>query len=102
MFHCKACPLPVPRLDIGCDLIPGGGPNEANPDRFFDWQGHGFRILHLIAEGSLQEFTNSLEDTDLVEDPKYVGDASFMADMPDKYRVDPESKELLGIIEVSN
>ena len=34
-----------------------------------------------------------LEDTDLVEDPKYVGDASFMDDMPDKYRVDPESKE---------
>ncbi|CAE7213657.1 unnamed protein product [Symbiodinium sp. CCMP2456] len=35
------------------------------------------------------------KDTDLVEDPKYVGDASFMADMPDKYRVDPESKEYL-------
>jgi len=35
------------------------------------------------------------KDTDLVEDEKYykVGDASFLADMPDKYRVDPESKE---------
>jgi len=33
------------------------------------------------------------KDTDLVEDAKYVGDASFLADMPDKYRVDPESKE---------
>lgn len=33
------------------------------------------------------------KDTDLVEDAKYVGDASFMADLPDKYRVDPESKE---------
>ncbi|CAK9067873.1 unnamed protein product [Durusdinium trenchii] len=35
------------------------------------------------------------KDTDLVEDPKYVGDASFLIDMPDKYRVDPESKEYL-------
>jgi len=35
------------------------------------------------------------KDTDLVEDPKYVGDASFLADMPDKYRVDPDSKEYL-------
>eukprot|EP00440_Ansanella_granifera_P013420 gb/GFBE01014584.1/.p1 GENE.gb/GFBE01014584.1/~~gb/GFBE01014584.1/.p1 ORF type:complete len:448 (+),score=189.82 gb/GFBE01014584.1/:1-1344(+) len=33
------------------------------------------------------------KDTDLVEDEKYVGDASYMSDMPDKYRVDPESKE---------
>eukprot|EP00913_Durusdinium_trenchii_P007564 g7108.t1 len=35
------------------------------------------------------------KDTDLVEDPKYVGDASFLIDMPDKYRVDPESKDYL-------
>jgi len=35
------------------------------------------------------------KDTDLVEDEKYVGDASFLADLPDKYRVDPESKEYL-------
>jgi len=35
------------------------------------------------------------KDTDLVEDPKYVGDASFLADMPDIYRVDPESHEYL-------
>eukprot|EP00438_Fugacium_kawagutii_P022501 Skav233631 [mRNA] locus=scaffold492:87998:97182:- [translate_table: standard] len=35
------------------------------------------------------------KDTDLVEDAKYVGDASFLKDMPDKYRVDPESKEYL-------
>lgn len=39
------------------------------------------------------------KDTDVVEesrgkgDPKYVGDASFLDDLPDKYRVDPESKE---------
>ena len=25
-----------------------------------------------------------VKDTDLVEDPKYVGDASFLIDMPDK------------------
>ena len=41
-----------------------------------------------------------LEDTDLVEDPKYVGDASFMDDMPDKYRVDPESKEPSSVLPV--
>jgi len=35
------------------------------------------------------------KDTDVVEDPKYVGDASFMKDMPDKYRVDPVSHEYL-------
>jgi len=35
------------------------------------------------------------KDTDLVEDPKYVGDASFLADLPDKYRVDPDSHEYL-------
>lgn len=37
------------------------------------------------------------KDTDLVEDAKYdaVGDASFLADLPDMYRVDPESKEYL-------
>lgn len=35
------------------------------------------------------------KDTDVVEDPKYVGDASFLKDLPDKYRVDPESKEYL-------
>jgi len=35
------------------------------------------------------------KDTDLVEDPKYVGDASFLEDMPDKYRVDPESHDYL-------
>jgi len=35
------------------------------------------------------------KDTDLVEDAKYVGDASFLDDLPDKYRVDPESKEYL-------
>ncbi|CAJ1381690.1 unnamed protein product [Effrenium voratum] len=35
------------------------------------------------------------KDTDLVEDAKYVGDASFLNDMPDKYRVDPKSKEYL-------
>ncbi|CAL1137055.1 unnamed protein product [Cladocopium goreaui] len=35
------------------------------------------------------------KDTDLVEDAKYVGNASFLKDMPDKYRVDPESKEYL-------
>ena len=61
---------------------------------------------------------NTVQDTDLVEDAKYVGDASFLSDMPDKtlgfmaavssksrlhaalllclparYRVDPESKD---------
>jgi len=35
------------------------------------------------------------KDTDLLEDPKYMGDLSFLSDMPDKYRVDPESKEYL-------
>jgi hypothetical protein len=37
------------------------------------------------------------KDTDLVEDPKYdaIGDPSFLADMPDDYRVDPETKEYL-------
>lgn len=37
------------------------------------------------------------KDTDLVEDAKYdkVGDASFLQDLPDKYRVDPESHEYL-------
>jgi len=38
------------------------------------------------------------KDTDIVEDPKYEaipGDVSFLADMPDKYRVDPESHEYL-------
>jgi len=37
------------------------------------------------------------KDTDVVEDPKYdeIGDASFLADMPDKYRVDPDSHEYL-------
>uniref|UniRef100_A0A7S1M5E7 ATP-grasp domain-containing protein n=1 Tax=Alexandrium catenella TaxID=2925 RepID=A0A7S1M5E7_ALECA len=35
------------------------------------------------------------KDTDLVEDAKYVGDSAFLADLPDKYRVDPESKEYL-------
>mmetsp|Transcript_60687 Transcript_60687/g.131505 ORF Transcript_60687/g.131505 Transcript_60687/m.131505 type:complete len:433 (+) Transcript_60687:59-1357(+) len=35
------------------------------------------------------------KDTDLVEDAKYVGDASFLSDMPDMYRVDPESHEYL-------
>lgn len=33
------------------------------------------------------------KDTDLVESPEWVGDASFLADMPDIYRVDPNSKE---------
>jgi len=34
------------------------------------------------------------KDTDLVEDEKYyeIGDASFLADLPDKYRVDPDSQ----------
>jgi len=38
------------------------------------------------------------KDTDVVEDPKYdaiPGDSSFLADLPDKYRVDPESHEYL-------
>jgi len=35
------------------------------------------------------------KDFDVVEDPKYVGDASFLEDLPDKYRVDPESKKYL-------
>mmetsp|Transcript_4178 Transcript_4178/g.11651 ORF Transcript_4178/g.11651 Transcript_4178/m.11651 type:complete len:413 (-) Transcript_4178:73-1311(-) len=37
------------------------------------------------------------KDTDLVEDEKYykIGDPSFLADMPDKYRVDPDSHEYL-------
>jgi len=35
------------------------------------------------------------KDTDLVEDAKFVGDASFLADMPDDYRVDPASHEYL-------
>lgn len=35
------------------------------------------------------------KDTDLVEDEKYVGDRAFLADLPDAYRVDPESKEYL-------
>jgi len=37
------------------------------------------------------------KDTDLVEDPKYekVGDASFLKDLPDMYRVDPDSHEYL-------
>jgi len=37
------------------------------------------------------------KDTDLVEDAKYhaIGDASFLADLPDLYRVCPESKEYL-------
>jgi len=38
------------------------------------------------------------KDTDVVEDPKYdaiPGDSSFLADLPDGYRVDPESHEYL-------
>eukprot|EP00450_Noctiluca_scintillans_P011543 CAMPEP_0194483738 /NCGR_PEP_ID=MMETSP0253-20130528/5254_1 /TAXON_ID=2966 /ORGANISM="Noctiluca scintillans" /LENGTH=425 /DNA_ID=CAMNT_0039323423 /DNA_START=59 /DNA_END=1336 /DNA_ORIENTATION=- len=38
------------------------------------------------------------KDTDVVEDPKYAalgGDVSFLADFPDKYRVDPVSHEYL-------
>jgi hypothetical protein len=37
------------------------------------------------------------KDTDLVESAKYkkVGDDAFLADLPAKYRVDPESKEYL-------
>lgn len=35
------------------------------------------------------------KDTDLVEDKKYVGDSSFLNDMPDQYRVDPKSHEYL-------
>jgi len=35
------------------------------------------------------------KDTDLVEDPKYVGSLDFLKDMPDDYRVDAESKEYL-------
>lgn len=38
------------------------------------------------------------KDTDVVEDPKYTalgGDASFLADLPDRWRVDPESHEWL-------
>jgi len=35
------------------------------------------------------------KDTDVVEDPKYVGDGKFMSDMPDKYRVDPVSHEYI-------
>jgi len=38
------------------------------------------------------------KDTDVVEDPKYAaipGDASFLSDLDNKYRVDPESKEFL-------
>jgi len=38
------------------------------------------------------------KDTDVVEDPKYAaipGNASFLEDLPDKYRVDPVSHEYL-------
>jgi len=38
------------------------------------------------------------KDTDVVEDEKYTnmgGDASFLSDLPDDWRVDPESKEYL-------
>jgi len=37
------------------------------------------------------------KDTDLVEDQKYekIGDVSFLKDLPDKYRVDPDSHEYL-------
>jgi len=35
------------------------------------------------------------KDTDVVEDAKYVGDASFLSDLPNKYRVDPATKEYL-------
>lgn len=37
------------------------------------------------------------KDTDLVEDAKYdaIGDSSFLKDMPDTFRVDPESHEYL-------
>lgn len=36
------------------------------------------------------------KDTDLLEDAsKYVGDLSFLKDLPDEYRVDPKSKEYL-------
>jgi len=37
------------------------------------------------------------KDTDLVEDEKYhkIGDASFLKDLPDIYRVDPDSHEYL-------
>eukprot|EP00929_Paragymnodinium_shiwhaense_P103251 TRINITY_DN665_c0_g1_i3.p1 TRINITY_DN665_c0_g1~~TRINITY_DN665_c0_g1_i3.p1 ORF type:complete len:450 (-),score=129.00 TRINITY_DN665_c0_g1_i3:540-1889(-) len=38
------------------------------------------------------------KDTDVVEDPKFTaigGDTSFLADLPDAWRVDPESKEYL-------
>lgn len=31
------------------------------------------------------EILNDGQDTDLVEDAKYVGDASFLKDMPDKH-----------------
>mmetsp|Transcript_119818 Transcript_119818/g.217691 ORF Transcript_119818/g.217691 Transcript_119818/m.217691 type:complete len:409 (-) Transcript_119818:99-1325(-) len=33
------------------------------------------------------------KDTDVVDDPKYVGDTSFLSDLPDEYRVDPDSHE---------
>jgi len=36
------------------------------------------------------------KDNDCVEDPKYRGDASFLSDLPNKYRVDPDSKEYLA------
>jgi len=60
--------------------------------------------LHSFSFGSLS-FNMPLrvgfivgKDTDVVEDAKYEaipGDASFLADLPDKYRVDPESHEYL-------
>eukprot|EP00451_Oxyrrhis_marina_P013143 CAMPEP_0204312216 /NCGR_PEP_ID=MMETSP0469-20131031/2841_1 /ASSEMBLY_ACC=CAM_ASM_000384 /TAXON_ID=2969 /ORGANISM="Oxyrrhis marina" /LENGTH=549 /DNA_ID=CAMNT_0051292323 /DNA_START=20 /DNA_END=1669 /DNA_ORIENTATION=+ len=33
------------------------------------------------------------KDNDAVEDPGYVGDASFLADLPGEYRTHPETKE---------
>jgi len=38
------------------------------------------------------------KDTDVVEDPKYTdmgGDVSFLSDLPDDWRVDPESSQFL-------
>ena len=75
-------------------------PAPTKPIRIGFLIGKAALILACERANALDAFTHvrfenqPAEDTDLVEDPKYVGDASFMDDMPDKYRVDPGSKDL--------
>jgi len=40
--------------------------------------------LKLVDCSVCMDFFGQNQDTDLVEDAKYVGDASFLSDMPDK------------------